>query len=292
VVQWSAEYDAGRISNESKIQYNNMYKQVRKTSQDPFLWMVFSIMSCNFLESTPQEVLRHTQDWLWYRLHIIRDFSAPTGGQNKLGEFVEFIRQCGSRHFSNGGRSPLSYVQICLLTQQWNEAVNFLFSTPEYYRDAVHFTLALHYYKLLQRDANCDRKETADARVDAAEALRSFTEGFSCEEIVAYLSFIQDEEKRGGRAGVPRDHMSNRDTAYKNALLTLHYPYYLDFYNACKSEMSKERLDIIFLSAGWEQENKGKYDEAIQLLTICHREEEAWRIRKEYIGAHISGPTL
>lgn len=99
------------------------------------------------------------EDFLWLKLGLVRQSislsDGPLGSQRAVAVGMEsfslealqhYLRQYPPSHYSHGGREPLLYVIVLLLSLQWAMAVAFLArdpSTRDYRIDAVHVGICL-----------------------------------------------------------------------------------------------------------------------------------------------------
>jgi len=103
----------------------------------------------------------------------LREDEEDEGGHERYGlkELGKVLRRFGESHFSPGGKRPLLYFQVLVLSGQFelvsslslalakyvtdgfrtsSQAVAFLYEQQQYQVDAVHFAIALTYYGLLR----------------------------------------------------------------------------------------------------------------------------------------------
>eukprot|EP00887_Chlorella_sp_A99_P000841 scaffold5.g841.t1 len=104
------------------------------------------------------------EDFLWFKLGLV----STTGGGStttsfgagggtylepySLADLQSYLRQYPPAHYSHGGKEPLLYVVVLLLSLQFKAAVSFLAkeaATRDYRLDAVHLGICLHHYGLL-----------------------------------------------------------------------------------------------------------------------------------------------
>lgn len=106
------------------------------------------------------------EDFLWFRLGLVRagskDSTSNGGGgggalsgldHHTLQDLQQYLLQYPAAHYSHGGREPLLYVVVLLLTMQFSSALGFLASSPltrDYRLDAVHLAACLHLAGVLE----------------------------------------------------------------------------------------------------------------------------------------------
>jgi nuclear pore complex protein Nup93 len=94
------------------------------------------------------------EDFLWFRLGLVRAGGGGASGgalsgldHHTLQDLQQYLLQYPATHYSHGGREPLLYVVVLLLTLQFSSALSFLASSPltrDYRLDAVHLAACLH----------------------------------------------------------------------------------------------------------------------------------------------------
>lgn len=123
------------------------------------------------------------EDFLWLKLSLVRSGagaaasgSAPGMQQYTLADLQQYLGQYPPAHYSHGGREPLLYVVVLLLSLQHAAAVTFLAqdaSARDYRLDAVHLGACLWHARVL------DGGPSADGGVGALvrQYARSLTHG-------------------------------------------------------------------------------------------------------------------
>jgi nuclear pore complex protein Nup93 len=109
-------------------------------------------------KSFPSAVTKDTETWLWLQLSLVREGGsdeADMGGDSLRDQFTlqdlgTKIDKFGEDHFDAKGSRPLHYFMLLLLCSQFEKAIGFLYSRPQYQVDAVNFAVALTYYGLLR----------------------------------------------------------------------------------------------------------------------------------------------
>jgi nuclear pore complex protein Nup93 len=100
------------------------------------------------------------EDFLWFRLGLVRAGAGGASGgaligldHHSLQDLQQYLLQYPATHYSHGGREPLLYVVVLLLTMQFSSALGFLASSPltrDYRLDAVHLAACLHLAGVLE----------------------------------------------------------------------------------------------------------------------------------------------
>ncbi|PRP84913.1 hypothetical protein PROFUN_07567 [Planoprotostelium fungivorum] len=274
VVQWSE--NSGRA--EDRVAFHTSFKQVRLNSSDVFQQVVFSIVSSAPLTTMPPEVIRYWQDWVWHQLVLVEQsttIQSQVVRPNTLAELSATVRDYGFAYFSNNGKSPLVFVQVCLLTQQFELAVQSIMSQHELSHDAVHIALCLYHYGLMPSETGTSG--------DIVSILGDYISGLSSSETVCYLSLVRDDENTTGATDI-----TTRDYAFMNALLKMHNHNYQEFYDACKNVPQSHNIDRIFHLVADEMVKQTRYEDAIQLFALCRSEDKVWEVRNKFFGRHLT----
>lgn len=103
----------------------------------------------------PAPLTRSTENWLWLQLSLVRDTASsdetePGRDRYTLSDLGAKLLGFGEAHFDPKGTRPFHYFQVLLLCGQFERAVAFLYSRPQYQVDAVQFAVTLAYYGLLR----------------------------------------------------------------------------------------------------------------------------------------------
>eukprot|EP01027_Heterolobosea_sp_BB2_P016822 GEZU01023894.1.p1 GENE.GEZU01023894.1~~GEZU01023894.1.p1 ORF type:complete len:902 (-),score=294.65 GEZU01023894.1:184-2889(-) len=132
-------------------QLNTEYRRVRH-ERDLFKQAVYLVVGRCDTERTIPEVFAKTEDFMWLKLSIIRE----TGGYT-LKNIQDLITKLGSKYFAPQGKSLL-YFKLLLLVQLFEEAIEYLLSNEisGYQVEAVHFAIAMHYYRALHLPERSD----------------------------------------------------------------------------------------------------------------------------------------
>mmetsp|Transcript_47925 Transcript_47925/g.120947 ORF Transcript_47925/g.120947 Transcript_47925/m.120947 type:complete len:866 (-) Transcript_47925:31-2628(-) len=152
------------------------------------------------------------EDFMWFRIAIIRpeadkSLAASTVGRAvyTLSDLQEYLCKYPSSHYSKGGKEPLLYAMVLMLSLQFRQAVTFLTKEPAaqaHRLDAQHLAAALVYHKLTDAGGASD----AGARgrgVDFGALLHEYAQHFvSAEPKIAleyYMLAARAREAAGER---------------------------------------------------------------------------------------------
>ena len=239
-----------------------------------------------------------TQDFLWVKLALVtQDVGelppALSSHQYTLGELQKLLRGYGPGHFNQGGRTPLLYLQVLFLSQQFHEAVDFLMSVDGYRVEAVHLALACSYYGVLKTaGTKADGESGADANagetIDLAKLMRRYVRAFAHtdpREALQYLFLIPDETAR---------HEAIRDLVLETREFEL-------FFGGMRADGSISQgllshflpsdtiLTIVELAAST-CERDGVYMDTITLYDFAGKHEEVIRILCMQLSHLLSSP--
>jgi nuclear pore complex protein Nup93 len=116
-----------------------------KSKQDIYMKALYLLLGKVDLKNSFTAVFQKTEDWIWYKLHLVQRNSNYT-----LGHLQEKITQLGPQYFSPKNES-LKYFRLLLLTQQFEKAIEYLCgrNIDGFEVEAVHFAIALYYYDQL-----------------------------------------------------------------------------------------------------------------------------------------------
>lgn len=135
-------------------------------NESPFTSITVTDQHNNTTCIVEQEVLSTLQDWLWYKLIIILLYQqvfhylptlSKTGNAEEYSfEYLQqYIQTCDSNVFDMNGTKPFSYIQILLLINQYEEAIQYLLN-HNYVIPAVMLSFLFYYYGILADNDNRD----------------------------------------------------------------------------------------------------------------------------------------
>lgn len=192
ILEWSEKSERGSIPEDLRISLINKFKQVQKMGADPYQTIVYSIMAATDMVGGSYTVLRSIEDFLWHKLRIIRDSGAGSPGQTTLGQLVANIQEWGVAHFTQQGQLPFQYVTVCLLTQQWAAAIQYLQDQKDGSLIAIHMALCLYHYGIFS-DISPSRGDSDPKAVDVVGMLKGFIGGMDCRDMIAHLLIVHKE---------------------------------------------------------------------------------------------------
>ncbi|KAK9450497.1 Nup93/Nic96-domain-containing protein [Limtongia smithiae] len=138
-------------------EFNNHIRMFNTKTDDPYKYALYKLLGrCDLARKTFPDVLLVAEDWMWAQLMLVQEpssvlsteiFGTPSSEQYTLEDLRTKLVQLGARHFNPRGSSPMLYVQMLLLSGQYERAMHTLYQTQPV--DATHFAIALAYYGLL-----------------------------------------------------------------------------------------------------------------------------------------------
>lgn len=137
---YGSKFDTSRSSHE---QVNKDYRENAHT--DIFRKALYLLLGACEPNNSYTKVFSKTEDWIWYKLHLVNKANYT------LADLRKKITDCGPQYFCGNAQS-LKYFRLLLYTQQFEEAVAYLYGrTIEGYQvEAVHFAIALYMYGRLK----------------------------------------------------------------------------------------------------------------------------------------------
>eukprot|EP00698_Gefionella_okellyi_P023163 TRINITY_DN7825_c0_g1_i1.p1 TRINITY_DN7825_c0_g1~~TRINITY_DN7825_c0_g1_i1.p1 ORF type:complete len:836 (-),score=197.95 TRINITY_DN7825_c0_g1_i1:20-2527(-) len=181
-------------------EYHNLERNPRR---DPFKLLVYNVVGRCDARKNFGNVCPTTQDFMWMKLMLTRleDVQDELHNEITLPELQQTLVQYGPGHFNKGGRSPLLYFQVLVLSQQFERAVSFLFSVDHLQVEAVHAAIALQHYGLLRQPPSTvpDMFVVKDntAMLHFGKLIRSYARSFSGtdpKEALQYFVTIHDAD--------------------------------------------------------------------------------------------------
>lgn len=125
------------------------YKRQIRNATDPYKRAVYCIIASCDINEQHAEVAKNADDFLWLQLSMIRTDAAESTDAAADVDCLTYARlqsliceEYGEAHF-NAGEQPHLYVQLLVLTGQFEAAVEFLSRFERYRTHAVHVALAL-----------------------------------------------------------------------------------------------------------------------------------------------------
>lgn len=184
----------GRLANE----FNQYFRRLGAQKMDPYKYAVYKLIGrCDLARRDLPSVALTTEDWLWYHLGLVRESgsagadvgagsagavsagsadSASSAGADgafdgplqpeiyRLADLQQAVVSLGASAFDGSRSNPL-YLQVLLLTGQYERAVKHVFESSE--MDAVHLAVGLAYYGLLRVAVSAGGAESTLGAPDA-----------------------------------------------------------------------------------------------------------------------------
>ncbi|KAI8051188.1 Nup93/Nic96-domain-containing protein [Syncephalis plumigaleata] len=134
-------------------EFNQRLRHARETT-DPYKFALYKIMGrCELRKKTIQEVVHTIEDYIWLQFMLLsneQDAQGLSSERYTLVELQEALVKFGPEHFNQRGSNPLHYLQVLLLTGQFERAISYLYELEDYYCEAVHFAIAMAYYGVIR----------------------------------------------------------------------------------------------------------------------------------------------
>ncbi|KAI9593395.1 Nup93/Nic96-domain-containing protein [Syncephalis fuscata] len=134
-------------------EFNQRLRHARETT-DPYKFALYKIMGrCELRKKTIQEVVHTIEDYIWLQFMLLSNEQEAQGlssEQYTLTELQETLVKFGPDHFNQRGSNSLHYLQVLLLTGQFERAISYLYGLEDYYCEAVHFAIAMAYYGVIR----------------------------------------------------------------------------------------------------------------------------------------------
>ncbi|KAK9812585.1 hypothetical protein WJX73_010575 [Symbiochloris irregularis] len=138
-----------------------------------------------------QSLLPTIEDFLWFAIALVQPPPAPSGfdagvsssGRGdayQLADLQDHICRYPPEHYAAGGREPLLYAIVLLLTVQLHACIAFLAKHPSataYRTDAVHLLIALLHHEIW--DAGGAKDQTSSPGMDPAVLLQRYGQSFA-----------------------------------------------------------------------------------------------------------------
>lgn len=139
---------------------------VRAQPKYPYMVLLYCLLTSDMraLEQLQREVpgvFGNIEDFMWFRLAVAKpqgvgagpstSSGAPLPGYS-VGDLQTEINRCNSSYYSKGGKEPLLYATVLLLTFQFRKVLDFLWKDEgcQAYRiDAVHLAITLQHAGVL-----------------------------------------------------------------------------------------------------------------------------------------------
>lgn len=301
-------------SNETKLKLD--YKSKLRRSNDIYKRAVYSYLCRLGEDESINQILDNVDDFLWFKLNsiIFENTSGTKNPENLL--FTEFQAKLsidyGEKYFVKN-RNPFTYLQVLLLTAQFELAIEFLLKYETMVVHGVHMAIALYERKLLNLTtvANAQLISAGDAneskclrRINVACLIKMYTRKFECtdpREALQYYYILRDLKfPTTGPGSLPS--RSKRSISYfaqfvtELALETREFE--LLFGRLEKNAIRRpgivdkfidesETQEIISLVAE-DIENKGLVEEAIKLFDLCKEHQRVLELCNKLVSQIVT----
>ncbi|RKP05933.1 Nup93/Nic96-domain-containing protein [Thamnocephalis sphaerospora] len=190
-------------------EFNQRLRHARETT-DPYKFALYKIIGrCELRKKTIQEVVHTIEDYLWLQFMLLSDeqeANVLATEKYTLAELQSILLKFGPEHFNQRGSNPLHYLQVLLLTGQFERAISYLYELDDFYSEAVHFAIAMAYYGVIRHHANHSTVRLVSTQKDAggvtlssldyAKVIYQYAHHFrdSAEDAFHYLSLLCFDE--------------------------------------------------------------------------------------------------
>jgi len=286
-------------SSENKLKLE--YKSKVKRSPDAFKKAVYSYLTRFSNMDDLSEVLDNVDDFLWFNLSAIafgKETGAPSADYQTYSEFqCKMSIEYGESYFTKA-RNPFPYLQVLLLTAQFELAVEFLLKFDNMVVHAVHMAIALYEKNLLNltksATAQLSFSEASDPksvkRINLASLLKMYTRKFECtdpREALEYYFFLRDLR-------TPQNESYFALFISELALETREFE--LLFGKLEKNGARKPgaidkflpETDRIISIVAREVENRGLVEEAIKLYDLCKEQQRVMELCNKLLSQVVS----
>lgn len=303
----------GHLNQSSENKLKIEYKSKIKRANDVYKRAVYCYL-CRYSgdDESINEVLDNVDDFLWFKLNSVVFSKDPVLGaaatSNENMTFQEFQTKMsidfGEKYFTKN-RNPFTYLQVLLLTAQFELAIEFLLKYETMIVHGVHLAIGLFERKLLNiiklpgssqlivpgepNEPKCMR------RINFAILIRMYTRKFECtdpREALEYYFFLRNL-KTSCLTGESKK-MSNYFAQYICDLALETREFEMLFGRLEKNAVRRpgvvdkftkdeEANNIIALVAG-EIENKGLVEEAIKLYDLCKQHQRVLELCNKLVS--------
>jgi nuclear pore complex protein Nup93 len=303
------------INNENKLKLE--YKSRIKRATDAFKRAIYCYL-CRYSgdDDSVNEVMDNVDDFLWFKLNSIVFGQTANTQSNQPGteilRFQDFQTKLsidfGEKYFTKN-RNPFTYLQVLLLTAQFEMAIEFLLKYETMIVHGVHMAIALYERKIL----NCIKTPSCSQLIVAGEAneqkcirrvnfpslIRMYTRKFECSdprEALQYYFFLRSMKTTITFNDTRRE--TNFFAQYIGELALETREFELLFGKLEKNAVRRqgyvdkftnenETAEIIELVAN-EIETKGLIEEAIKLYDLCKKHQHVLELCNKLISQVVT----
>lgn len=276
-------------------EFNHQFQYINEDSADfdPYKYSVYKIIGkCELTKkSLPQSINLSIEDWLWFHLSIINEFSNESSVMFEnytLDNLQKKIISLGPKRFNSSSNNPL-YLKLLILVGLFELAVQY---TYEFINecDAVHLAIGLSYYGLLKVSSFNNKDElmivnaSDEFEINFSRLIGSYTRTFKTSDPkVASQYLILIAMSRGGKHA---DEIAKCHEALRELILVSRdFPLLLGELNPANGEkvpgiLEKQRslIDLGDLPRFYHQiieisskrcEEEGRIFDALHLYQLC-----------------------
>ncbi|CAF0727490.1 unnamed protein product [Brachionus calyciflorus] len=278
--------------NKLKIEYKSRIKRVN----DAYKRAVYCYLSrYSGDDESINEVLDNVDDFLWFKLNsVVFNKDLQSANPSDSLTFQEFQTKMsieyGEKYFTRN-RNPFTYLQVLLLTAQFELAIEFLLKYETMIVHGVHMALGLFEKNMLNVIKNpissqlfvCGESNEPKClrRINLPILIRMYTRKFECtdpREALEYYYFLRNLKVSTQLSGDVK-RISNYFAQYISELALETREFELLFGRLEKNAIrrpgvvdkftSDEEANSIITLVAEEIENKGLIEEAVKLYDLC-----------------------
>ncbi len=287
------------VGSENKLKLE--YKGRIKRSQDSFKRAVYRYLSRLDIDDDLSDILDNVDDFLWFNLSSIQFNANPdvdyaqTPTQYQDFQYKMSI-DYGETYFTKS-RNPYPYLQVLLLTSQFELAIDFLLKYEHMVVHAVHMAIALYEKKILNLSkpqvAQLVSSEPNDPkgvkRFNFASLIKLYTRKFECtdpRDALEYYYFVKNLFNAQNK---------NYFALYISELALETREFELLFGKLEKNGVRKSgaldkflpKTDDIINVVAKEIENKGLIEESIKLYDLCKQQQRVLELCNKLISQFV-----
>jgi nuclear pore complex protein Nup93 len=291
------------VGSENKLKLE--YKGRIKRSQDSFKRAVYRYLSRLDIDDDLSDILDNVDDFLWFNLNSIQFNVNATDGQQQdhvhtPTQYQEFQHKMsidyGETYFTKS-RNPYPYLQVLLLTSQFELAIEFLLKYEHMVVHALHMAIALYEKRLLNltkpsvAQLVCSDQQDAKGvkRINFASLIKMYTRKFECtdpRDALEYYYFVRN---------IFNAQNKNYFALYISELALETREFELLFGKLEKNGVRKSgaldkflpKTDDIINVVAKEIENKGLIEESIKLYDLCKQQQRVLELCNKLISQFV-----
>jgi nuclear pore complex protein Nup93 len=311
--------------NELKLQYKGKVKR----SQDVYKRAVYRYLSHYLIDDDLSDVLDNVDEFLWFYLSTItyqREQQQQHATSIEIQTYQEFqikmSQEYGEKYFNKNQQNPYSYLQVLILTSQFELAIEYLLKYEQMIVHAVHMAIALYEKNLLvltrtPSNAQIISKESHDAknlfRINFASLIKIYTRKFECtdpRDALEYYYFLRNiyntssvqqlgmqQQQHGDDDDLGQLKDENNYFAIYIAELALETREFELLFGKLEKNGQRKRgaidkfltnTDKIITIVAMEIELKGLFEEAIKLYDLCKQQKRVLELCNKLISPIVS----